>query len=166
MIKIFSYNDFNEYCNSLGVNDINVETDFSDYAFISIIGTDDCMKYYIEEPDAKHYFSTNHSNVINLEFDDLPRDITWNGHLFKAMSDDDSKKLFEFIERNIGKKFIIHCWAGQSRSAAVGKFINVFYGDRYNDKYDIPDTPNIHVYTNLTRKYYNKYGLFGQKEES
>ena len=42
-----------------------------DKAFISIIGTEECRKYYLEE-DTNHWFSNcTEDNVLNLEFDDV-----------------------------------------------------------------------------------------------
>lgn len=166
-ILVLSQPRFDSFCKEHNFTDESLNNDkelVSKYAFISIIGTPDCLKYYLNESDTEHWFKENHDNVINLEFDDLDFDIDFEGHLFKAMNEEQAKKLFEFIENNIGKTFIIHCRAGKSRSAAVGQFIKDFYHDVYG-KLDLHwPTPNHCVYRLLSRQYYRKYKIFENNE--
>lgn len=129
-----------------------------DKAFISIIGTQECRTYYLEEPNVSHWFKKNHSNVLNLDFDDLSEDIVWKGHTFKAMTENQAHKMFQFIEVNKGKDFYIHCRAGISRSRAVGMFIANFYNDIYKDSDDVKTSIfNHQVYRLLTNEHYKKY---------
>lgn len=168
-IEVMSYFQFNDLCELNGINDDNVETKYGECAFISILGTPACMIHYMEEPDVDHYFKREHPNVINLNFDDLHKDIEWHGHLFKAISSEGAKRLEDFIERNVGKDFKIHCWAGVSRSAAVGMFIRNTYRDIYNKDYPtISDTPNVEVLRKLNRAYIEKHKIYeeGEPEES
>ena len=44
------------------------------------------------------------------------------------ISNTQAKKISQFIMDNEGCDFIVHCFAGISRSAAVAKFINEYYG--------------------------------------
>ena len=74
--------------------------------------------------------------MLNLEFDDLGEDFKWNGHVFKTITWNQAKTLYDFIKANLGKSFIIHCRAGMSRSQAVGCFIY----DMFNDVYPEEDT--------------------------
>lgn len=151
-IKVLSQFSFDEEMNNNGINDDNVES-LGDEAFISIIGTDECLKYYLEEEDTKHYFKENHPNVLNLEFDDLGQDLVWHGHLFKTISDEQSQALFEFIERNLGCNFTIHCRAGMSRSQAVGCFIHDMYPQFYNEvDTDLSTLSRAHVNQEVMRK--------------
>lgn len=158
-ISVYSQGKFDYICSKLNLNDDNVEESDKD-AFISIIGTEDCLTRYLDEPDTVHYFKDNHTNVCNLEFDDLSRDfVTSDGYHYKAMTDEQAKALFKFIESNLGKNFTIHCRAGKSRSAAVGQFIKDFYPEQYSHiGYDW-STPNKHVYQLLSHEYYMKYGF-------
>ena len=71
----------------------------------------------------------NHINVLNLEFDDVTEDTEFNGHLLKAMTEEQAQKCVDFIENNIGKHIYIHCRAGISRSGAIAKFIVEFYNE-------------------------------------
>ena len=165
MIRILSHEDFDVICYKMNVYDYNVN-DFNDtYAFISIIGTEECRKYYLED-ETGHWFKEEHPNVLNLEFDDVTEDLNWKGHLFKAMSEEQADKCVDFIEKNKGKIFYIHCKAGISRSGAVGKFIFDFFNE--NGCYDENDfeyfnrhiRPNNHVLTLLKRSFYKKNDMF------
>ena len=106
-IFVLPHATFDREMEKMGLNDDNVED--TDMAFISIIGTPECLIYYLDEGDTKHYFK-DHPNVINLDFDDISHDeIEWEGHIFKGLSMEQAEKLFEFIEKNIDKTFYIHC---------------------------------------------------------
>lgn len=166
-IKVLPQYIFDEEMHRRGINDENVEV-IDDEAFISIINTKECLKHYLEDEGTKHYFSENHSNVINLDFDDLENDFVWHGHLFKAMDEKQAEGLFGFIERNIGKSFTIHCRAGFSRSQAVGAFIKDNYKDVYTDENTDSSTINRDrlnhgVMKLLMRKLYEKRGLFTEQ---
>lgn len=161
-ILVFSHVEFDQYCYENKWNDDNVN-ELNNHAFISIIGTKECQKYYLEE-DEYHWFKKNHNNVLNLEFDDIEHDIDWKGHQFKALNENDAIKIVDFIENNIGKTFYIHCRAGVSRSGAIGSYINQMYYKIYNDEQFIKDNPRIspngHVLRLLKREYYKRNGLF------
>ena len=160
-ITVLPHRVFDERCSEEKLNDENVEKE--DMAFVSIIGTPECLIYYLDEGDTKHYFEKEHPNVINLDFDDISSDeIEWEGHIFKGMSMEQAERLFEFIENNIDKSFRIHCRAGFSRSQGVGAFINDFYPGQFKSE-TLLQHPNKDVYRKLSRCYYKKYGLF--KEE-
>lgn len=135
-----SHTTFDCYCHDNGITDETVES-ITDKAFVSIIGTEECRKHWMRD-ERGHWFKQNHPNVINLEFDDITKDIKYQGHLFKAMRKRQANHLYRFIKKNIGKEFIIHCYAGISRSQAVRSFIVQMYdGYEENDIKDI--TPNM-----------------------
>ena len=162
-IDVYPHSFFEEICEKMGLNDSNVED--TNYAFIDIIGTPECLKYYLDEEDTKHWFKENHSNVLNLEFDDVSKDeIKWKGHIFKGISDKQAEELFDFIEKNIDKNFKICCRAGKSRSQAVGNFIYNFYRGKFESNNLLPH-PNMEVYRKLSRCYYKKYGLYGKGKD-
>ncbi len=153
-IEVLSQNLFDEKMKELGLDDDNVED--TNLAFVSIIGTPDCLKYYLDEENTKHYFK-DHPNVINLDFDDITYDeIDWKGHKIKGLSMEQAQKLFEFIENNKDKDFYIHCRAGMSRSQGVGAFIYYFYPGEFESD-TLQATPNKDVYAKLSRCYYKKY---------
>jgi hypothetical protein len=81
-IEVLSQYLFDEKMKELKLNDENVEN--TNMAFISIIGTPECLTYYLDEGKTKHYFK-DHPNVLNLDFDDIGDDVMYNGHHFKTM---------------------------------------------------------------------------------
>jgi len=94
-IKIFGKRQFDDYMNHCYINDDNVETDYANYFFISIVGTS----------GDSHWFKSNHANVMNLEFDDITIDMpkkNGSDEMFRAFSDGQASKLYEFIKRNSG----------------------------------------------------------------
>lgn len=140
-----------------------------DWVFISICGYESCL----EEP----HILKECEQVINLNFDDicgyrmsdvLPyEDCTEEEEILYenvyGMNDEDAKRLFEFLEKNIGKNVMVHCSAGISRSQGVVRYLL----DMYQEYYKVSDTnlknpcnfPNGHVVRLLKREYYKKYGL-------
>ena len=155
VVHVYPHQYFEEQTAYL--NDATVEDE--NWAFIDIIGTPACLKYYLEEEDTHHVFNEPHDNVLNLEFDDLPCDeFKWKGHTFYGISDEQAEKIVDFIENNINKNFMICCRAGKSRSQAVGEFILYFYEGFKSD--DILHTPNKEVYRKLSRAYYKKHNIY------
>lgn len=132
MIKVEAYPHarFNQICEDNNWNDENVE-DINDVAFISIIGTSDVQREYLHE-DLQHWFKSNHSNVLNLEFDDVAHDIVWDDYKAYVITPKQAQEIIDFIEANLGKRFYIHCRAGVSRSGAICDFIKHNY-DYYKD---------------------------------
>lgn len=162
-VLVYSHVEFDELCYKNKWDDDNVDN-LKDCAFISIIGTQECQKYYLEEEEY-HWFKNNHSNVLNLDFDDIEHDVNWKGHQFKAMTEKDAERIVDFIDDNIGKTFYIHCRAGRSRSQAIFRYITSMYYKIYDEetcgRRDNPCfSPNMHVVRLLKRAYYKKYGLY------
>lgn len=163
-IKVLSQYLFDEDMKMMGLNDSNVED--KNMAFISIVNTEECLKYYLEE-DIKHYFKENHSNVLNLDFDDSPCNIIYNGHQFKTMSIEQAEKTIDFIENAIKKgvdEIIIHCLAGYSRSRGIGEFIYRYCKEndievKYSDREEYVSRYNLHVLRILNHAYWKKHKL-------
>lgn len=152
---------FDEICETNHWTDDNVET-LTDTAFISIIGTEDVLKYYLHEDETEHWFKNNHNNVLNLEFDDVDKDIEFHGHKAYAMTDEQAQQVVDFIEKNIGKKILIHCRAGQSRSCAIAVFVLNNYSDIYKWSECVSDEhnynhPNVDVLAKLNRVLWKKH---------
>lgn len=94
---------------------------------------------------------------IQLQFDDVENE---NYPPLHPISKDQAKSIVEFIKEihsfNEPLSLIIHCTAGVSRSAAIGKFINDYYG------LDLPnyrrlDLFNRYVYRMLFNEVYDVY---------
>ena len=156
-ITVVSQCVFDEMMAKRNLDDSNVD-EIKDEAFISIIGTKECLEHYLHEPDTVHWFKDGHDNVLNLDFDDIAEDIVHDGHTYKAMSNEQAEKAVEFIERNIGKDFTIHCRAGMSRSQGVGCFIHDMY-EGYSDESLLRDFANKGVIMRLKHVLNNRnYG--------
>lgn len=125
-------------------------------AFISICCTPDIKKNYLEELKHKnddHWFKHNHSNVLNVEFDDITESSieTYYGIAY-GITDEIAQKIAKFIKDNHDKEIIyVHCMAGKSRSIAVGKLISEYCNCRLSCYFGI-DNLNEFVY-NKIRKY-------------
>lgn len=146
----FSHSEFDNECEVRGWNDSEIP---SNVAFISIVGTPDCQEYYLGEKE-EHWFKQSHPNVLNLAFDDIPRDsIEWKGHIFYGLSEEQAEEIVRFVEENLGKDFWIHCRAGASRSQGVVRYILDCYPEyAWITRPDNPcNTPNIDVVSKLKR---------------
>lgn len=162
---VLSHYLFDEDMRKMGLNDTNVEN--SNKAFISIIGTPECLKYYLDEGDTKHYFA-NHHNVLNLDFDDIESDVMFDGHLFKTMTMEQAEKVVEFVEEQIIKNNVEliegHCRAGMSRSRAVFEFIYRYCQEHgidveYEDRNDYTTVLNQGVLRRLNHAYWKKHNM-------
>jgi hypothetical protein len=164
-IVVLSQYLFDEQMKDWGLNSQNVENT-KDTAFISIIGTKECLEYYLDEADTKHYFMNNSKNVLNLDFDDVSTDVIYDGHTFKTMSMKQAEKAVDFIEDmvNDGRTtFYIHCRAGMSRSRAFGEFIYRTFGNdfdiEYEDRNDYTTILNQGVLRRLNHAYWKKHKM-------
>lgn len=161
-VTVLSQFNFDERMKKMGLSDDNVEE--QNAAFISIIGTPECLSYYLDEGDTKHYFG-DHSNVLNLEFDDIEDDVLYNGHHFKTMRMEQAEKAVDFIENIVEKNvddIFIHCRAGFSRSRAFGEFIYRYCKEHeipleYADRDDYTTMYNSGVMRRLNHAYWKKY---------
>lgn len=163
-ITVYPHIYFDDYCETNGINDTNVENEHNDKAFISIVNTPGNMKAWNNSADREHWFKEKHSNVLNLVFDDTPKDIFYKGVWWLAISPEDALKTVEFIEDNLGKDFIIHCVAGQSRSQAVAHFIVDKYSERYSTIKNRTETPNRGVLRELNNAYNKIHNIDMQQE--
>lgn len=154
-IFVMSHFNFELEMEKNGWNDENIDT-IEDCAFISIVGKQECLDL-MDINEREHYFKLPHSNVLNLEFDDTVKDMVYKGAHIWAMTEEQAKQTVEFIEKNIGKKFYIHCLAGISRSGACGTFIESNY-EEYKDtlfeKWKL--RPNVDVLAKLNRTLWSK----------
>lgn len=165
-LTVLSQYLFDEEMKQMNFNDENVEN--SNMAFISIIGTPECLMYYLDEGKTKHYFK-DHSNVLNLDFDDIGKDVIYNGHHFKTMTMNQAEMTVDFIEKMIEKnvdEIKIHCRAGFSRSRAIAEFIYRYCIEHeidveYEDRNDYTTLLNHMVLRKLNNAYWKKYKING-----
>lgn len=139
----------------------NILSDCDDIAYISIESTPECAEYLKYSHDNKHWLNDK-DNVLNIRFDDVDEDLIKDDKIIaKAITEKQAEDIVEFIEKNIGKHFIIHCRAGQSRSQAVYSYIMQRYFHIYG-KYPINkinpcNTPNMRVLAMLKREWLKIY---------
>lgn len=88
--------------------------------------------------------------VLTLYFDDIEKKV--NGAV--RFDNEMAKQIIEFIDKYDGKvdKIIVHCYAGQSRSRAVGAFVKYMVGFDNSDLIKFGN-PNMHVYNTLMKEY-------------
>lgn len=86
--------------------------------------------------------------VLTLRFDDIIRPV--NGAIL--FSKEMAIQIIRFIRKYVSvETLLIHCYAGQSRSRAVGAFaVKILGGD--NSKYFTQHNPNMYVYKTLERE--------------
>ena len=149
-IYVYPQSEFDRRMRMMGLDDTNVEN-AKGKLFISIIGTKECLEHYLHEPNTKHYFETNHKNVLNL------------GHTFKVLSNEQAAKVVDFLDNNFEdgpKDVYVHCKAGISRSQAIAAFVYDAYGALYGLQNDVTvDRANLNHGTLRTLKnaFYEKH---------
>lgn len=169
-IEVLSHYLFDEKMRDMNLDDSNIEN--TNIACISIIGTEECLKYYLDEGDTKHYFK-NHPNVLNLDFDDISTDVEYDGHIFRTMTMEQAENAVDFIERIIESwpnTIYVHCRAGYSRSRAVAEFIYRYCVEHhieveYADRNDYSTFLNQGVLRRLNNAYWKKHKENGYDEE-
>jgi len=125
-VFVISKREFDSLMSEKGITDSNVESGAKTF-FISIndtVGTKE-----------KPYFKVDKSNVMNLFFDDIEKDIEHPEYgRIKAFTKTQAIELIKFIENNKDKETcIVHCSAGISRSGAIGTFVNDYFSGDYNE---------------------------------
>lgn len=95
-----------------------------DTAYIVILEPDDCEPLAEEQRNYKEFV-----------FYDLEEDMdNGAGFIYKAISEEQAKDMYNFIKSNANKKhFVVSCAAGISRSGAVGSFVYEYFGGKYKD---------------------------------
>ncbi len=97
--------------------------------------------------------------VLTLLFDDIVKE-TEGAVLFDAAM---AEQIIDFIEKHRdADTLLVHCFAGQSRSRAVGAFaVKMLGGD--NTRYFTEGSPNPHVYRELDKAWFRQKLLKKQK---
>ncbi len=115
---------------------------------ISIIGTPDVLREYLEEPDTTHALPDG-PRVLNLEFDDIGREFyERNGLKAYGITDSQAAEVVRFLERAVqeGLDIYVHCRAGQSRSQAIVRYVKSRWpGPWETNPLNPDDTPNYYV---------------------
>jgi len=152
-IFIMSKPQFNEIMGKHEITDLNVEEKAKSVAMISI---NDTMGYW-----SVSWFGDDHSNVLRLWFDDIEHDMQvspTNKGICRAFTEDQGRRIIEFIDKHKDKEFFVHCSAGISRSGAVGQFIlDYLDGDKEHfQKMNSHISPNAQVRKILNNIIWNR----------
>jgi hypothetical protein len=156
--------DFERICRDEGWSDSNPPTDA---ALISICCNEEVARFVLSDGDA-HFFSEDHANVLNVEFDDITEDVkVFDGEEYgfpgkltaRGITPETAEKIVRFIEDHKAMDFLIHCRAGKSRSQGVVRYVLDFYKGPFQTNQSNPCRfYNTHTYTAL-RKARERLGL-------
>lgn len=83
--------------------------------------------------------------VFRITFSDTTKPMRKGDKFYNPLSNVQAKSLAEFIARNQGRKFVVNCRAGISRSAAVCLFIHQQYGHHLKPNFWNLSYPNPQV---------------------
>ena len=157
-IICFSKRDFENYCREHGFNDANPPKDF---AVVSICCNPEVATRVLHDGDP-HYFKEDHENVLNVEFDDITRDVEYfemrddGDHseplVARGITRETAEEIVKFIDAHKDMDIMVHCRAGKSRSQAVTRYVLDFYPSHSETN---PGNPciryNIHTYAKLKK---------------
>lgn len=88
-------------------------------------------------------------DVLTLYFDDIDREIEG----LQLFSEEQAEQIIRFIRKNkSAETLLIHCYAGESRSRAVGAFAMEMLGGS-SERLFSTGNPNRYVYDTLKRVY-------------
>ena len=97
--------------------------------------------------------------VLTLQFDDIVKEVE-GAVLFTK---EQAEAILNFVElHRDADTLLIHCYAGQSRSKAVGAFLIKMFG-KDNNRYFETGSPNMHVYQTMEKAWLQKL-LTGKKK--
>lgn len=124
-----------------------------------------CFNFVVDNPDKEPYiiisiqdtqnngfgFTFNKSkycvDVLTLYFDDIDRDTPG----LKMFTSEQAAEIVNFVKQHEKvAKIIVHCYAGESRSAAVAQAIAEEFGAIQINK---QPSPNRHVYNTLKKEF-------------
>jgi predicted protein tyrosine phosphatase len=85
------------------------------------------------------------NDVLVVRFSDITTRQEIKGQMYHPISQETALKMLDFIALNKDKNFLVHCFAGVSRSSAVALFINNRYGHSLRPHFWALSEPNPFV---------------------
>lgn len=128
------------------------DLDSSNIAFVSVSDT-------VEEESDMIAPLSSHDHHITCVFSDVEK----GNH--GEMSMEIAQKIVEFVDSHSEKDFVIHCFAGISRSGAIAKWVNWYLG-RELFELTAYTGHNKHVYDMLDRVIGNSMSAYYEDMES
>lgn len=104
-------------------------------------------EYGGEKSPTEYWYPDGHPNILKLNFSDVEYKISF---CHVPMSAQDGQRVYEFLKEKTDLLYV-HCFAGVSRSGAVGTFANEMWGedeDKFKARHPHID-PNQHILTVL-----------------
>ena len=98
--------------------------------------------------------------VLTLQFDDIVKEV--EGAVLFTKEQAEAILDFTDLHRD-ADTLLIHCYAGQSRSRAVGAFLIKMFG-KDNRRYFETGSPNMHVYQTMEKAWLQKL-LAGKRND-
>ena len=112
-----------------------------------------CEEYH-DEPFMSTIIGNGVYEICRVGFFDIDSNYPIS---FGHMTLDDAELIADVIERNLDKDIIVHCDAGQSRSAGITAALSKYYNGNDNFFFDNPKyTPNMSCYRLMLETLYNK----------
>ena len=87
----------------------------------------------------------NTSKVLTVRFTDITAQLENKGLIYNPISDEIALKILDFINFHQGKDFLVHCYAGVSRSSAVCLYLHLFHGYELRENFWSLSEPNRFV---------------------
>jgi len=136
---IYWSNEEMKKINTVSTNLIKGIISLNEFKYIKdTINKENLVLISISEPKQNGYEDETLSDTDVKDFKDSIRVKFWDVEEdideYKVISDSVAKELHDFIIKNKNNKFLIHCKAGQSRSAGVGMAVECLInhdGDKY-----------------------------------
>lgn len=83
--------------------------------------------------------------IFTIVFDDVTSVLVHKGLNYRPISGDEARSLYDFIQKNAEKNFLVHCTAGVSRSSAVCLFLHLAFGHKLRENFWQVSHPNAFV---------------------
>lgn len=133
-------------------NKNNIKT--ANAPIISILGS-----YKTQEAIFKDY-----ENALTIIFDDIEKEMTYDGEKLTLFNEGHAEQILDFIEKHKNSDiFYVHCYAGISRSGAIGRFMCEKLNEKnpedrqwFADHVEFRIMPNTHILKVLNRVYCNR----------
>lgn len=112
----------------------------------------------INDPEDGALFDIEHPNLLSLSFHDISCNTLFlREDIYTLFDTSHAKEVINFIRSfSQGDNILVHCFAGVSRSGAIGTFIREVFNTDYDEfkKTNPQIVPNTHVLKVLREVYY------------
>jgi|688.fasta_scaffold757876_2 predicted protein tyrosine phosphatase len=93
---------------------------------------------------------------LHLDFWDVVQPIEFDGEIFHPPSDEDARKIVDFILEHKDKDILVNCAAGVSRSGAIAQFCSYALAYKWTENGKRKAVPNFLLYNKMISYYLSK----------